>query len=114
MSKVALDADFAVEITPVSIQNIGGYTYVYLAVFNFSFIWMVYFLYPETAGLSLEQIDLLFNGPKVHLYLPEELRLLEHRPTHSHYVDPEMIPELADNEKNLGMAQTEHLEHQTK
>lgn len=32
------------------------------AVFNFSFIPMVYFLYPETKGLHLEQIDHLFEG----------------------------------------------------
>lgn len=32
------------------------------AVFNASFIPMVYFLYPETKGLSLEQIDHIFEG----------------------------------------------------
>jgi len=31
---------------------------------------MIYFLYPETANLSLEQIDLLFTGGKVLRYLP--------------------------------------------
>lgn len=32
------------------------------AAFNFSFIPMVYFLYPETKGLHLEQIDHIFEG----------------------------------------------------
>jgi hypothetical protein len=95
----------------VSIQNIGGYTYVYLAIFNFCFIWMVYFLYPETAGLSLEQIDLLFNGPKVHLYLPDELRYQEHH--HSHAIASGGMTPLADNEKDLAVP-VEHLEHQAR
>ena len=75
---------------------------------------MVYFFYPETAGLSLEQIDLLFNGPKVHLYLPDELRFLQHQPTHPRHVDPEHMPQLYDNEKDIGIVQSEHLEHERK
>lgn len=57
-----------VEITPVSISNIGWRTYVYFAVFNACFIPLIYFFYPETKWLSLEQIDKLFTGPKVLLH----------------------------------------------
>ncbi|KAF7543473.1 hypothetical protein G7Z17_g10719 [Cylindrodendrum hubeiense] len=57
-----------VEITPVSINSIGWKTYVYFGVFNFCFIPMIYFLYPETRFLSLEQIDKLFTGDKVKLH----------------------------------------------
>lgn len=32
------------------------------AIFNFSFIPIIYFLYPETKGLHLEQIDHIFEG----------------------------------------------------
>lgn len=56
-----------VEITPVSIDSIGWRTYIYFSVFNFCFIPMIYFFYPETQWLSLEQIDKLFTGPKVLL-----------------------------------------------
>ncbi|WVQ99143.1 hypothetical protein IAU59_006275 [Kwoniella sp. CBS 9459] len=63
-----------VEITPVSIKSIGYKTYIYFCVFNACFIPMIYFLYPETAKLSLEQIDLLFTGEKVLLKLPPHLR----------------------------------------
>lgn len=59
-----------VEITPVSIKSIGHYTYVYFCVFNASFVPIIYFFYPETAKLSLEQIDFLFTGPRVLLHLP--------------------------------------------
>lgn len=57
-----------VEITPVSISNIGWRTYVYFCVFNFFFLPLIYFFYPETRNLSLEQIDKLFTGEKVMLH----------------------------------------------
>jgi len=57
-----------VEITPVSIGNIGWRTYVYFAVFNFCFLPLIWFFYPEVRNLSLEQIDKLFTGEKVLLH----------------------------------------------
>ncbi|RMZ07090.1 hypothetical protein D0864_02082 [Hortaea werneckii] len=57
-----------VEITPVSIDNIGYKTYIYFAIFNFCFVPLIYFFYPETQRLSLEQIDKLFTGEKVLLH----------------------------------------------
>lgn len=57
-----------VEITPVSIKSIGWRTYVYFCIFNAFFIPLIYFFYPETQNLSLEQIDRLFTGGKVQLY----------------------------------------------
>lgn len=63
-----------VEITPVSIKSIGYKTYIYFCVFNACFVPMIYFFYPETANLSLEQIDLLFTGDKVLMGLPQVRR----------------------------------------
>ncbi|PLB54776.1 sugar transporter, partial [Aspergillus steynii IBT 23096] len=57
-----------VEITPVSISNIGYRTYIYFAVFNFCFLPLIYFFYPETRNLTLEQVDRLFTGDKVLLH----------------------------------------------
>ncbi|KAH7108816.1 sugar transporter STL1 [Dactylonectria macrodidyma] len=57
-----------VEITPVSISNIGWRTYVYFCVFNLCFVPLIYFFYPETRNLSLENIDKLFTGSKVLLH----------------------------------------------
>jgi sugar porter (SP) family MFS transporter len=49
-----------VMITPVMIASIGWRTYLFFAVMNFVFIPPMYFFYPETAGRSLEEIDLIF------------------------------------------------------
>ncbi|POS75910.1 sugar transporter STL1 [Diaporthe helianthi] len=57
-----------VEITPVSIRNVGYRTYIYFCVFNFCFLPLIYFFYPETQNLTLEQIDKLFTGGKVMLH----------------------------------------------
>ncbi|EXJ93373.1 hypothetical protein A1O1_01765 [Capronia coronata CBS 617.96] len=57
-----------VEITPVSIGNIGYRTYIYFTVFNVAFLPIIWFFYPEVRNLSLEQIDKLFTGEKVLLH----------------------------------------------
>lgn len=57
-----------VMITPVSINSIQWRTYIYFAALNLSFVPIVYFFYPETRNLSLEQVDLLFVGKKVQLH----------------------------------------------
>jgi sugar porter (SP) family MFS transporter len=51
---------FIVMITPVLIASINWGTYLFFAVLNAIFIPILYFLYPETAGRSLEEIDLIF------------------------------------------------------
>ncbi|KAM3074453.1 hypothetical protein ACMFMG_002743 [Clarireedia jacksonii] len=57
-----------VEITPVSIRNIEWRTYIYFAVFNLFFIPLIYFFYPETQNLTLEQINGLFTREKTLLH----------------------------------------------
>ncbi|KAF2832976.1 general substrate transporter [Ophiobolus disseminans] len=57
-----------VEITPISINSIGWRTYVYFGVFNAFFLPLIFFFYPETRGMSLENIDKLFAGGKVQLH----------------------------------------------
>lgn len=47
-------------ITPILISSIGWGTYLFFAALNATFIPILYFLYPETAGRSLEEIDLIF------------------------------------------------------
>jgi hypothetical protein len=47
-------------ITPVLIGQIGWGTYLFFGVLNACFLPVIYFFYPETAGRSLEEIDLIF------------------------------------------------------
>ena len=51
-----------VEITPIALQNISYKFYVILAIFNVAIALIIYFLWTETKGLSLEEIDFKFAG----------------------------------------------------
>ena len=47
-------------VTPIMISNIHWGTYLFFAAVNACFIPAIYFFYPETAGRSLEEIDIIF------------------------------------------------------
>ncbi|KAM6509636.1 hypothetical protein FALCPG4_017285 [Fusarium falciforme] len=49
-----------VKITPIAFANIGWKTFIIFAVLNACFLPMVYCFYPETKGIELEDIPLLF------------------------------------------------------
>ncbi|KAF2173876.1 hypothetical protein M409DRAFT_48791 [Zasmidium cellare ATCC 36951] len=49
-----------VYITPPAIRNIGYKTYIIFAVLNATWVPIIYFVYPETKGLALEDVDRLF------------------------------------------------------
>ncbi|GIK04139.1 hypothetical protein Aspvir_008216 [Aspergillus viridinutans] len=49
-----------VMVTPIMISNIGWGTYLFFACINACFLPVIYLFYPETAGRSLEEIDLIF------------------------------------------------------
>ncbi|TGZ79868.1 sugar porter family MFS transporter [Ascodesmis nigricans] len=49
-----------VQVTPTMIASIGWGTYLFFAVMNALFIPIIYLFYPETAGRSLEEIDIVF------------------------------------------------------
>lgn len=48
--------------------NPGLPTLIFFAVFNFCFLPLIYYFYPEPRNLTLEQIDRLFTGDKVQLH----------------------------------------------
>lgn len=88
-----------VEITPVSINSIGWKTYIYFAVFNFFFIPLIWFLYPETQNLSLEQIDKMFTGDKVMLHWHPSMGSIAGA-EHSEETGSEKKDQLSDQEVN--------------
>ncbi|KAH8891601.1 putative Myo-inositol transporter 1 [Thozetella sp. PMI_491] len=51
---------FVVMITPTLINNITWKAYLIFMITNFAFVPLVYFCYPETSNLTLEEIDWLF------------------------------------------------------
>lgn len=55
-----LTAFLVSEVTPIAVTNIGFYYYIVFAVVCAASIPIVYFFYPETAGRTLEEIDMLF------------------------------------------------------
>lgn len=50
-----------VEITPIGIESLRWQFYIIWTVLNGSFVPFTYFLYPETAGRTLEDIDTYFR-----------------------------------------------------
>ena len=50
-----------VEITPPGIANLNQYFYLLYVGFNLAMAVIVYFFYPETSGLSLEAVDVIFT-----------------------------------------------------
>lgn len=50
-------------ITPVIISHLQWKAYLIFMCTNLAFIPLVYFCYPETANLTLEEIDYLYTQP---------------------------------------------------
>lgn len=49
-----------VQVTPVAIGNIGYKFYIVFAVLNTAWLPVIYFFFPETKGMELEEVDRLF------------------------------------------------------
>lgn len=54
---------FVVMITPTLITQIQWKAYLIFMCTNFAFVPLVYFCYPETMNLTLEEIDYLYTTP---------------------------------------------------
>lgn len=68
-----------VQITPVAIENIGYKTYIIFAVLNACWVPIIYFFFPETKGLELEDVDRLFAKPGSDVARSMSLAAVEER-----------------------------------
>ena len=63
--------NFAVVMfTPIFIEDAGWGCYLFFACINFAYFPVIYFFYPETAGRSLEEIDIIFAKAHVDKTMP--------------------------------------------
>lgn len=102
--------NFAVVLfVPKFIEKSGWGCYLFFACMNFSFIPIIYFFYPETAGRSLEEIDIIFA--KAHVEKRQPWRVAATMPHLS-------LQEIEDEGVNLGLYdnafEKEDIEHKEK
>ena len=50
------------QITPYAIDNIGWRTFLMFAIFNFAIVVYSFFVVRETAGRSLEEMEVVFGN----------------------------------------------------
>ncbi|KAI9151250.1 Sugar transporter STL1 [Paramyrothecium foliicola] len=69
-----------VQITPISIEDIGWRTYIIFAVLNATWVPLIWIFFPETKGLELEDVDHLFAGDEARLALVNSHNQVHTRP----------------------------------
>lgn len=83
-----------VMITPICFQNISHNTYLIFMGINFLMIPVFVFLYPETKGRSLEEIDLIFA--KASAWRPWEVVAIANNMPHLHEIHSDDLEKLKD------------------
>lgn len=87
--------NFAVVMfTPIFIGQSGWGCYLFFAVMNYLYIPVIYFFYPETAGRSLEEIDIIYA--KAYEDGTQPWRVAQHLPKLS-------LQEIDDHANALGL-----------
>ncbi|KAH6885183.1 general substrate transporter [Thelonectria olida] len=82
-----------VKITPIAFENIAWRTFIIFAVLNAVFIPVVYCFYPETKGIELEDIPLLFSkgGVTGGVFSAKGGRTVEpHQHAHERHIDTKL------------------------
>ena len=93
------------QFTSVGIRNLGYKFYIMFAVFNLAFIPVVYFLYPETANRTLEDLDDYFDKDSPHkiiIRIDDKVAKQHHRPTEAIEAERRRIETTNLNEYDTG------------
>jgi len=92
-------------VTPVAINNIGNYYYILYCVISFCIPVSIYFWYPETMGMGLEEIEGLFRESKgVREVVGVSRRVARERRRNGGKSDEEVVGEkvVVEGEKGKG------------
>lgn len=86
------------QITPVAVNTIGYQYFIVYAVISASIVPLVYFLYPETMGRSLEELEMLFaEAPSIRAIVKESKR----KPTQGGLVSAHMREKLGNDDDEV-------------
>lgn len=105
------------QFTSVGIRNLGYRFYIIFAVMNLVFIPVVYFLYPETANRTLEDLDDYFDrdsGHKTVIPIGDKVAKQHQRPQEAIDAERRRIAMATESEvAHRKLSETEHVEHNT-
>ncbi|KAJ5692725.1 hypothetical protein N7462_002148 [Penicillium macrosclerotiorum] len=97
-----------VEITPIGIQNIGWKFWIVWTVTNAFFLPILYFIYPETANRSLEDIDAYYRTDPSLIVVRDPDAISRRRP--QKYIDREFEEIERTAGKSVPPVTTTHVE----
>ncbi|KAF2176205.1 general substrate transporter [Zopfia rhizophila CBS 207.26] len=102
------------QFTPVGIRDIGYRFYIIFASFNLIFIFVVYFLYPETSNRTLEDLDAYFDKDSLHkTIIPIGDRVAKQRTRPAEAIEAERLridAAATAKDVDVGKTQTSHIE----
>ncbi|KAL1866135.1 hypothetical protein Plec18167_009134 [Paecilomyces lecythidis] len=99
-----------VMLTPSTMSSQGWKGYIIFTIFNFAFVPIIYFFYPETTGRRLEQIDAIF-------YKTDPIVALTKWSKKGHFESDALESALAEQTKGACLdrnGEAEHVERQPK
>jgi hypothetical protein len=96
-------------ITPILINRLQWKAYLIFMATNLIFVPIIFFLYPETSNLALEEVDYIFargeNTVQVAREMQKELAL------HGHLSDDRYLGRTGDTTSKSKERQDEFVEH---
>ncbi|KAL4763167.1 sugar porter family MFS transporter [Aspergillus foveolatus] len=100
-----------VEITPIGIQNIGWRFWIVWTVLNAVFLPVIYFLYPETANRTLEDIDSYYRSSPPLLVTRDPDAIAAKRPLKYVQREDEEIQRRVKEARIMGKSDGASVEH---
>lgn len=90
-----------VEITPIGIESLGWRFWIIWTVFNAVFLPVIYFLYPETANRSLEDLDAYYRENPSLIVVKDKDAISTKRPQKYTYHEREAVQEIVKRNSSV-------------